>query len=72
MKRNPQEWLTQADYDFQPPEHIGRFLVKLDQASIATRYPEDLQKLQAVYTRPAAKEILSQTKEVLEWVKKTF
>lgn len=126
MRKNPQEWLTQADYDFQtaeymfnggrytytvfmahlaiekalkgiyqksfgeippkthnlvyfvnktqvkPPENIGRFLVKLDQASVATRYPEDLAKLQNVYTQPVAKQILSETKEVLEWTKKIF
>lgn len=126
MAKDPQEWLTQADYDFQtagymfkgeryvytvfiahlaiekalkgmyqkkfhtippkthsliyfvdkigikPPENIGKFLVKLEQASIATRYPEDLEKLQRVYTQPAAKAILSKTKRTLEWAKKTF
>ena len=126
MAKDPQEWLTQADYDFQtaefmfsggryvytvfmvhlsiekalkgiyqkkfntipprthsliyfvnkteiiPTEHIGKFLVMLDQASVATRYPEDFIKLQSVYTQDVAKEILSQTKETLEWVKKTF
>ena len=126
MTRSSQEWLTQADYDFQtaeymftggryvytvfmahlaiekalkgvyqkkfdavpprthsliyfvnktgvtPSEHIGKFLVKLDQASVTTRYPEDFIKLQSVYTQDVAKEILAQTKETLEWVKKTF
>ena len=55
-----------------PPEHIGKFLVKLDQVSIATRYPEDLAKLQSVYTQAAVNEIILQTKETLEWVKKMF
>ena len=54
------------------PEHIGMFLVKLDQVSVATRYPEDLIKLQAFYTEEAIKATLAQTKEILEWVKKTF
>ncbi len=126
MVKNPQEWSTQADYDFQtaeymfqggryiyavfmahlavekalkgiyqkklnaippkthnllyfvnetkirPPEPIGKFLVKLDQASVATRYPEELAKLQSVYTQSVVREILSQVKEVLEWVRKTF
>ena len=58
--------------EIKPPEHIGKFLVKLDQASVATRYPEDLVKLQSVYTQAVVKEILSQTKEALEWVKKMF
>ena len=55
-----------------PPETVGKFLVKLDQASIATRYPEDLMKLQSVYTQEVAKEILAQTKEALSWVRKTL
>ena len=56
----------------KPPENIGKFLVKLDQASVATRYPEDLAKLQSIYTQVIVKEMLSQTKEALEWVKKMF
>ena len=126
MAHSPQEWLTQADYDYQtaeymfigqryaytvfmahlaiekalkgiyqkkfsaipprthslvyfvnkteviPPEQVGKFLVKLDQASVATRYPEDLVKLQSVYTQEVAQEILAQTKEAIVWVKKTL
>ena len=126
MAMNAQEWLRQAEYDFQTaeymfaggryaytvfmihlavekalkgvyqkkfneipprthsliyfvnktgvtlPESIGKLFVKLDQASVATRYPEDLVKLQSVYTSTVVQEILSQTKEALEWVKKMF
>ena len=126
MPHSPQEWLNQADYDYQtaeymfaggryaytvfmahlaiekalkgiyqkkftaipprthsliyfvnkaeltPPEGIGKFLVKLDQASVATRYPEDLIKLQTVYTQEVAKEILAQTEDTIAWVKKTL
>ena len=126
MTKDPQEWLTQADYDFQtaefmfsggrhvyavfmahlsiekalkgiyqkkfssipprthnliyfvnkieavPPEHIKKFLAELNQASIATRYPEELAKLQGIYTEDVVKDILAQTKETLKWVKKTF
>ena len=126
MAKDPQEWLTQADYDLQtaefmfsggryvytvfmvhlaiekalkgiyqkkfnaipprthsliyfvnktevvPAERIGKFLVMLDQASVATRYPEDFVKLQGVYTQDVTKEILLQAKETIKWVKKTF
>lgn len=126
MAHSPQEWLNQADYDFQtaeymlsggrhayavfmahlaiekalkgvyqkkfnaipprthsliyfvnktelsPPVGIGKFLVKLDQASVATRYPEDLVKLQNAYTQEVVKEILAQTKDTIAWVKKTL
>lgn len=51
------------------PEDIGRFIVKLNQASILTRYPEDLTLLKSEYTQSIVKEILSKTKEVLTWIK---
>ncbi len=37
--------------DIRPPEGIGRFLVKLNEASVITRYPDNLEKLQKDYTR---------------------
>ena len=35
-----------------PPEDIGRFLARLNEASVLTRYPEDLKALQAHYAEP--------------------
>ena len=57
---------------FKPPEEIGRFLVKLNQASIVTRYPEDLAVLQREYTQTIVKEILSKTRGALEWIRTVF
>ena len=53
-----------------PPEQIGKFLVNLDQASLATRYPEYIEKVSAIYTDEKTKEILLKTGEVIQWVKK--
>lgn len=53
-----------------PPEHIGHFLVSLDQSSIPTRYPEDLATVKKIYTKDRTEEILSKTKEALAWLKK--
>ena len=126
MAQNPQEWLTQADYDFQTaqamfsaqryiytifmahlaiekalkgiyqkkfqtippkahnltyfldknalklPEDLGEFVSKLDQASVATRYPEELTKLQRIYTEEVVKKMLIKAKEVLEWLRKKY
>lgn len=58
--------------ELKPPQAIGEFLVKLDQASIATRYPDELKRVQRIYVEPVVKEILLQTKEALEWVNKMF
>jgi len=52
----------------RPPETIGKFVVRLNEANIATRYPESLEKVKAAYTEEATREILSKTKEVLQWI----
>jgi HEPN domain-containing protein len=56
----------------KPPEAIGRFMVKLNEASIPTRYPEDIDKLQKDYTQDTVKGIIAQAKETLEWIKKQY
>ena len=56
----------------KPSEPIGRFLVKLNEASVVTRYPEELDKLQKDFTQSVVKDILLRSKEVLEWIKMQF
>ncbi len=51
------------------PEHVGRFLVKLNEASIITRYPDEIDKMQRDFTNPVVKDILSKSREALEWIK---
>ena len=52
-----------------PPEKLGKFIVKLNEANIATRYPESLEKLQKAYTKIITSEIILNTKEALAWIK---
>ncbi len=54
----------------KPAEPIGRFIVKLNEASVATRYPEEIEKLQKDFSRRIVKDILSKGRETLEWIKK--
>jgi len=56
----------------RPTEGIGRFIVKLNEASVITRYPEDIDKLQGQYTQVVVKDILVKSKEVLQWIKNQF
>lgn len=56
----------------KPEEPIGKFLVKLNEASVVTRYPEELSTLQKDFTQPVANDILSKSKEVLQWIKAQF
>ena len=52
-----------------PPEMLGKFIVKLNEANIATRYPESLENLQKAYTKTITREIILNTQEVLVWIK---
>ncbi len=56
----------------KPPEDKGRFIVKLNEASIATRYPEDLKTLQENYTESVVRDIIIKGREVLKWIKGLF
>lgn len=56
----------------KPPEDIGRFIIKLNEASVATRYPEEINRLIKDYTRVIVKDIIGRSKEVLRWIKAQF
>jgi HEPN domain-containing protein len=48
-------------------EHLD-FIGKLNNASIPTRYPEDLAKIVSVYPKKVAEHYLDKTKEVMAWL----
>ncbi len=56
----------------KPPEDIGRFVVKLNEATVTTRYPEDLDKMQKDFSQPIVQDIISKSKETFEWIKRQF
>ena len=58
--------------NIRPDETVGKFIVKLNEASVATRYPEDIDKLQGQYTKDVVKNILVESRKVLEWIKGKF
>lgn len=51
------------------PEHLLEFVGKINNASIVTRYPEDLSKIISAYPERVAKEYLNCTYEVITWLK---
>lgn len=53
----------------KPPRKPGQSIVRLNEASIPTRYPENLAKLQQVYGETVVNDILTKGKEVLTWIK---
>jgi HEPN domain-containing protein len=50
----------------------SKLLAILNEANIATRYPDDIDGLQSKYTQKIASEILAGTKEILEWIRAQF
>ena len=56
----------------KPEQGLEKFIIKLNTASVATRYPDDLAKIQAAYTEEITKDMITKSKDVLKWVKTQF
>lgn len=54
----------------QPPENIYQFIYSINAESVATRYPDDIQRALKDYTKEKSLEILKNCKQVLQWLKK--
>jgi HEPN domain-containing protein len=52
-----------------PPEKPGKFIARLSEASIPTRYPEELTRVQQVFTEDVVKDILAGGKEAVAWIR---
>jgi len=52
-----------------PPEDTGKFIVKINTASVDTRYPENIEILESQYTKDVAADIYNESIKVLEWIK---
>lgn len=50
------------------PNEFRRNILDLDDAAVATRYPDSLTKLSEQFSKETAFEILSRTKELLKWL----
>ena len=50
-------------------EHDYEFVFMLNKVSVPTRYPDDLRKLFATYTKEKTELILNQTKKFQLWIK---
>lgn len=54
------------------PANLYDMVFALNRVSIPTRYPDDLEKLLKSYSRQRTLEMLTQSKEVLTWLKAEF
>lgn len=50
------------------PQLLLEFAGKINNASIPTRYPDDLQRAVREYDREVAREYLQQTEETMKWL----
>jgi len=57
------------ELEIKLPEEEGKFVVKINSASIVTRYPEDLEELKKQYTKDVVKDMLEKGKKVIKWIK---
>ena len=51
------------------PKEYFEFIAKINKANIITRYPEDFTRVLEAYPESIAKEYLSITKEIHQWLK---
>ena len=51
------------------PQATLEFLVRLNEANIAARYPENLAGMQKAYPEPLVRTILAQAKEAMAWIR---
>jgi len=50
-------------------EDFRKFLVRLNEANIFTRYPDDIEKLKSKYTESITLDILNKSKDIIVWIK---
>src|SRR4030042_1554598 len=56
--------------DVRMPDHLSEFIGKINNASVVTRYPEDLSQILSAYPASVARDYFNKAREVLEWLKK--
>ncbi len=54
------------------PDDLYKTVSILNDLSVPTRYPDDLEKMFKNYSKERTEELLKRCKEVLTWLKKTF
>ena len=61
-------WLAE-EIKLEFPENLYRFVFQLNDASLPTRYPQELAASIKFYTKEITLEILNKTKELQQWIK---
>lgn len=58
-----------AKIDKRPKQELEKFITRLNTASVTTRYPDNLAKVQEAYTAEVMAEMIMKSKDVLQWIR---
>jgi HEPN domain-containing protein len=61
-------YLTKSS-NLEPPQIMKEFIENLDEVSVPTRYPNELDKILKDYGKERTQGIFNQTQEVIKWLK---
>lgn len=61
-------WLAE-EIKLEFPEALYKFIFRLNDASLPTRYPQQLSASIKLYSKAVTPEILNKTKELQQWIK---
>ena len=56
----------------KPPDDLFKFMVRLNEAHVTTRYPEEIKIVQKDFPKVKVNEIIDKCREVLTWIKEKF
>ena len=56
----------------KPPDDLFKFMVRLNEAHLTTRYPEEIKTVQKLFPQAKVEELLSKGKEVIIWIRTQF
>lgn len=54
--------------EIEVPTKLFDFIAKINNASIITRYPEDIHKIKKAYPKNIARDYMNRTEEILKWL----
>jgi len=58
--------------DLFPDEEMEKFIAEISNLSVVTRYPSDFQAMLNDFSQARVESILTKTKEVFQWIKKSL
>ena len=61
-------WLSE-EIKLEYPENLYKFVFQLNDASLPTRYPQELKSSIKLYSKEVTREMLNKTKDLQQWIK---